>query len=279
MTTEKVIGDKLIFVGGAPRSGTSITQAVLDSHHEIYGGPEFDRMPDIVEARNKLIDSIKFKRIDMLVSNDQVDNAFGHLIESLLYPVKDKYNKKYLSEKTPANVLVFKELIEILPGAKFIHVVRDPRAVINSMLQVSERHYNNGVKPPDFIADLNSSQNTVKKYVDAGYKASLLNPDRVYTLIYELLILEPEKTTKSLCQFLEIDWSEEMLHPGEKEHTAEKLFLRDGGLWTDGKDKFSNPDPKILTKWTKTLHKDAATSISNLFGNFEIYKAIGYEFN
>ena len=273
----KLLGSELIFIGGAPRSGTSITQAVLDSHSQIFGGPEFDRLPDIVATRNQITNSIKSGRIDMFCSEEQVNNEFGRLIESLLHPVKERNNKKFLSEKTPANVLVFEELLEILPGSKFIHVVRDPRAVINSMLQVTQRYLDKGMQPPEFISDLRNTQNTVKEYVDAGHKAAVKYPERVFTLVYELLVLQPEETTKSLCEFLNINWEEALLHPGIKEHPAEKLLMKDGGIWSGGINKFTDPDPKILTKWGKTLSQEVIKSISEFFGSFEIYKAIGYE--
>src|SRR5579871_3480540 len=106
-----LIGGSLIIVGGAPRSGTSITQAILDSHPDIFGGPEFDNLPDIVDARNKLISSLETGRIAAFCDREQIDASFGRMIESLLYPAMRKSGAKYLSEKTPGNVLVFSELL------------------------------------------------------------------------------------------------------------------------------------------------------------------------
>ena len=45
-------GSRFIFVGGAPRSGTTLVQNMLDSHPDILGGPEFIHIPDIINLRH-----------------------------------------------------------------------------------------------------------------------------------------------------------------------------------------------------------------------------------
>lgn len=155
------IGDRMIIVGGSPRSGTTITQAILDSHPQIFGGPEFDRLPEIARTRGQLLESLAAGRIVEFCDRDSINASFGRLIESLLYPAMHRHGATYISEKTPWNVLEFDALLEMLPGAKFVEVVRDPRAVVNSMLKVAERYRRKGLEPPDVIASLNSSIQTL----------------------------------------------------------------------------------------------------------------------
>ena len=40
--------------------------------------------------------------------------------------------KKWAGDQTPRHVFYIGELIEMYPGAKFVHMVRDPRAVLLS---------------------------------------------------------------------------------------------------------------------------------------------------
>ncbi|MGB0109821.1 MAG: sulfotransferase, partial [Terriglobales bacterium] len=58
---------RLIFVGGSPRSGTTLVQRVLDCHPEIYGGPEFDFVPPIVDLFQEMRRSIRSGRIDAIL--------------------------------------------------------------------------------------------------------------------------------------------------------------------------------------------------------------------
>ncbi|NIA09336.1 MAG: hypothetical protein GWP10_06315 [Nitrospiraceae bacterium] len=114
-------GKRLIFVGGAPRSGTTLVQNMLDSHPDILGGPEFLHIPHIINLRKGLQHSIEREWIDLICSYDDVDKAICLLIECLLLPLADRHGCKFLSEKTPENVLVFSELISLFPGARFIY--------------------------------------------------------------------------------------------------------------------------------------------------------------
>ena len=40
---------KFIFVGGSPRSGTTLVQRILASHPNIFGRPEFDFLHAIAD--------------------------------------------------------------------------------------------------------------------------------------------------------------------------------------------------------------------------------------
>src|SRR5262245_2335183 len=82
-------GERLIFVGGPPRSGTTLVQNMLDCHGEIYGGPEFLHIPDIVQVRTLLHRSIAHKSIDLFCSYEQVDKMTAAWIEGLLLPLAD----------------------------------------------------------------------------------------------------------------------------------------------------------------------------------------------
>ena len=59
-----------------------------------------------------------------------MDRLTARLIEDLLLPLADRHGAPYLSEKTPSNGLVFRELLELFPAARCIFVLRDPRATI-----------------------------------------------------------------------------------------------------------------------------------------------------
>ncbi len=143
-------GKRLVFVGGAPRSGTTLVQNMLDSHPLIFGGPEFLHIPDLLELRKKFHYSISVDYISVFCSKDEVDRFLVSWVESLFLPLADKENCDLYSEKTPENVLVFSEMIEIFSQSHFIQVIRDPRAIVSSMQQVKRRAVQKGIAIPFF---------------------------------------------------------------------------------------------------------------------------------
>ncbi|MGI8860438.1 MAG: sulfotransferase family protein [Rubrobacteraceae bacterium] len=231
-------GRGLVFVGGCPRSGTTLVQLMLDSHPDVCGGPEFDRVPDIVALRDRLRASVDSGRISVYRSKEDVDREIGQLVERLLAPYAGERGCKVVSEKTPWNVLIFRELSEIFPEARFIFCVRDPRAVVASMLRVGDRAKEKGLSSPGHTRSLYSAIETVKKTNDAGFRAAD-GSDRVLTVVYERLVGDPERETARVCAFLGLPWSAEMVKPGEKRHDGEKTL---DGVWYTDDMYYSNPD-------------------------------------
>ena len=181
-------GARFIFVGGAARSGTTLVQNMLDSHPDICGAPEFHHIADIVQLRKKLYSSIDQELIDLVCSYDDVDSCICALIEGLLLPLAEKYGCRLLSEKTPNNVLIFPELINLFPEAHFIYVVRDPRAVIASMLQVGKRAKKVGWKTQDYTQSVFAAISYINQCLKAGFASYKIAPKRVLAVVYERLV-------------------------------------------------------------------------------------------
>lgn len=264
-------GRGMIFVGGSPRSGTTMVQNILDSHPDICGGPEFDRIPGIVDLRNKLRASVDSGRISVFCSKEDVDREIGLLIVRLLSAYAEERGCKVISEKTPWNVLVFQDLMEIFPEAKFVFCVRDPRAVVASMLQVGERAKANGKHSPPFTRSIFAAIRTIKAANSAGFSAA---SDRVLPVVYERLLANPEQETKSICDLLRVRWSEEMLRPGEKFHDGEKIL---DDVWYDSKTYSSNLDPGRADKWKSQLSLGDQATIAMSFKNDENLRNLGYD--
>lgn len=272
-------GERIIFVGGAPRSGTSMLQSMLDSHPEIFGGPEFDFIPAIVNLRNQLLASVNSGRIEAFCDNKQVDRSFAKLTENLLLPAASREEKHWLSEKTPMNILVFKQLLDIFPEARFVHVVRDPRAVALSMLKVADRYRQKEMEPPAIVANPGQVVQTILQYTFAGIEASRIAPNRVHTIKYEKLLLNTEKVVKDLCTFIGVDWSELMLHPEEQSHISENNLIADDGLWSGDRKMYRSPEKWHVDKWKEDLTKQQLEELAEAFRPVDMYRSLGYKFD
>ncbi len=272
--THQSRGAGLIFVGGCPRSGTTLVQNVLDSHPEVAGGPEFIHLRDIMVLRNALQRSVDMKLINMISPADQVDDSIATLIESLLRPYAKRKARAYISEKTPDNVLIFEQLLELFPGAHCIFCVRDPRAVVASMFGVGRRASERGVHCPVFTRNLFAAFRTIKHHNTAGFRASEASR-QVTVTIYERLVANPERETRRLCDALGLTWSPEMMKSGR--HTHDTRPLDDGVWYTDAMFR-SDPDPSRADGWRTQLSERSQALLNELFRHDRDLQALRYEF-
>ena len=279
MTTERS-GSRLIFVGGAPRSGTTLVQNMLDSHPQILGGPEFLHLSRIADLRKILHASISRGWIDMICSKAELDEHLRTLIQNLFLPLADRNGARFYSEKSPMNILAFSELIELFPESKFIHVVRDPRAIVSSMKRVKQRAVRKGLNIPAFTRSVSDSVAYVKQCFDSGFSASRRFPGKVMTVVFEDLLKAPEAQTRNMCTFLGVTWDEAMLHPGEQKHIGEQAITKKSGeIWYNAKEYYRDPDGQNTDKWKTELTAREQIRTILAFGHRENLKRCGYTFS
>ena len=192
---------RLIFVGGSPRSGTTLVQRILDCHPEIYGGPEFDFVPPIVDLFQDMRKSIRSGRIDAILDEKGLVHAFRCLLVALLLPKLQAEGVSYLSEKSPNNVLAFAWLEECAPEAKKILVVRDPRDVVSSMLEVGRRQRCRQGRTYGFVRDTVAAVDYMNQCLKAG---AVLEETSANCLViyYEDMVSDPLAVGNQMYRFM-----------------------------------------------------------------------------
>src|SRR5207244_1381693 len=125
-------------------------------------------------------------------------------------------------------------LLTLLPECRIIHLVRDPRAVVSSLLQVGLRSQARGEPAPDYVQNLPAALRFTAEALDAGFQAGDHFPERVLTLGYEALVSEPEASARQACAFLSLPFEPGMLQPQAKKHPAQDAIVAlDKGVWLD----------------------------------------------
>src|SRR5262249_41720396 len=181
---------RLVFVGGSPRSGTTLVQRILNCHPEIYGGPEFDFVPPIADLFQLMRKSISSGRIDAILDEPGLVHAFRSLLVALLLPKLQAEGVSFLSEKTPSNVLPFAWLEDCVPEAKKILVVRDPRDVVYSMVEVGRRQRLRRGHASGFVRDTVAAVNYMNRCLTAGAALAEIS-DNCLVIHYEDVVSEP----------------------------------------------------------------------------------------
>jgi hypothetical protein len=190
-----------IFVGGAPRSGTTLARAILDAHPDIACGPELRAFPALARLyRDTAATMSATYSMHFAFDDAALREAFRTLIVSFLRPLHERSGKKEIAEKTPANALYFSPLFELFPRSRFVHVVRDPRDVVASLLNSDWRDAKSGERLP-ITASVTGAAQGWRDHVAAARAARAAGAP-VHDLIYEKLIEKPAQTLNELFEFL-----------------------------------------------------------------------------
>ncbi len=144
---------------------------------------------------------------------------------------------KVVMDKSLDSVEFADELAALLPSMRFLNVVRDPRAQVNSMNQAIIY---------DFDTVLNAER-WVKAY-QAGAELQERYPKSVLTVRYEDFISKEKDTIQKICAFLELDFRDSML---DIESSAEaKSLASRSALWVSNA---SRPIQENVTKYRQHL--------------------------
>ena len=208
-----------IFVGGAGRSGTTLVRVILDSHPNIVCGPELKLTPLIGQLWHQFMTVHAPVLQEYLLEPDDVNELFREFFFRLVGKYWERSGKSRLAEKSPNNVFVFPRLHALFPESPLIHVVRDGRDVVCSLLEMNWVDPTTG-QPVDYTQDAGKAAEYWVAAVRAG-RSLLEHPsarERYFEMRYEALVTEPEPELRRLFEFLGEPWDDAVMAFHEKVH-------------------------------------------------------------
>jgi hypothetical protein len=175
----------------------------------------------------------------------KAERAYQVLFQLLLEQFARTQNAQVVGEKTPNHLLHMQTLRQFFPTARFIHLVRDPRAVVNSWRQMSWSSGN----PIDDAKVWRLCVVTARKS-PPDIQASLL------TLQYEQLVNAPDRSLRTVCAFLGVTFEPSML---EYAGNGPRFVNVAREPWKAAATQRLNH--AALTRWTTELSREVITDI------------------
>ncbi len=202
---------ELIWVGGCPRSGTTLGRAMLDAHPAIRCGEETHMIPLILDFHAKHLSSsfMKNRLAEAKVTGEVLGDALGAYLLTIIW--KHGSEAERLCNKDPMVLNHMEMVLDIFPNSLFVMMVRDGRAVCHSMIT---REVNIlGFDTETYRGCLTNWNMLVERQ---HQKCLWVGPDRCRVQHYEDLVINAEPEMHELLSFLGVDWDEAVLHHTDK---------------------------------------------------------------
>ena len=249
---------QMLFIIGAPRSGTTMLEHMLSSHSCIQGGPEphlltplahlgpwakVDKAPyDHVlaaESQKLFISQLPNKEQDYWdACRAYCDVIYGRYLEH------NGNGKPICLDKTPAYGLILPFMMKVFPDGKYVVLTRHPLAMFSSFANSF------------FDGDYQVAQNynpIINRYVPAI--AEFLRQTEVpfIHVRYEDLVKDPETWFARICDYIGVPFEQEAIDYGKQQREDD----RPKGLGDPiGVQQHSRPTTGSVKKWVEELLVD-----------------------
>ncbi len=269
------------FVIGTGRCGTTLIQRMLMAHPHINIPPETHFFSRFDPIRVIGADPVPPGSVDEYISKCTEHDWFGELgldadafdavVRDGSRSARDLFlwmletllpeSPRRPGEKTPHHEKYVDRILNVFPGARFIHIVRDPRDVVLSLKKEHWMRDESTQRVAHHVAKVLRRQWEVRNRLGA----------QCYHLLrYEDLIANPEVTLREVCEFLGETFEPEMLTFHEK---SESGFLESEASW---KSLTMSPlDPSRIERYKSRLSPRDIGTIERRLGR--TLRAYGYE--
>ena len=189
-----------IFIVGMPRSGTTLVEQIISSHHAVYGADELSAISELTAS----------------ILEDPSTYIKNGLSEKYLISIRQKYldslsifkiHENTITDKWPLNFQYIGFILAAFPEAKIIHLQRDARAVCWSIY----KHYFSG-KGNGWAYSFGDLATFYASYSDLMNFWHELFPEKIYDINYEKLTTNQKDETKKLLEYCNLDWDDDCLN-------------------------------------------------------------------
>lgn len=221
---------RLTFLLYFSRSGsTMLANQIAKLMPDVLVFPELDFVGDLFAYGDEYVRSLSAEKLFQLLSKDEklVDIGFSESIwrelvvkcegEGVIFLLTEITNlyARQSGQGQPQVVLfqrgtllsVAQDILEIYPSARFIHIFRDPRAAISSIVRVRSASFVKFDRQRMGRSDAIGLGKNWIKYTGRVNGLENSHPDNVMQVRYEDLCAHKESHLQEISEFLKVDYS------------------------------------------------------------------------
>jgi LPS sulfotransferase NodH len=187
-------GENILFIVGAPRSGTTWVQKILASHRLFITAQESEFFTSIaLPVLNNYDQQLRYPSgrggtgLPVYFRKSEIEHLLADMFYKMVSGVDGYVDKSLFIEKTPSHALTIDEINRVLPKSRFVHIVRNPVDVAASMMLASKT-WGRVWAPKNILA----ASRMWRKHVTAAMQSfHHIEESRKITIRYEDLRVDP----------------------------------------------------------------------------------------
>ncbi len=296
------MNDQPFLIVGCGSSGSHLIGIILDKHLDIAVGPELGvfNKPEVYKSYNSFkskfanwleyglyVDGyLNYKdffvgyeqyfwtKSELLLLVDNCDNQ-REFFDLYFCRVLKARSKKMWGEKTLSNAYCITQFLKLYPKAKILHVVRDGRDVMCSLMRRGFSEYRAASR---WLYDVSSCL----QYRDEPF---------YHEVKYEKFVENPKSELLKICSHIGVEYSDVFLDQSPNQYWDG--VLQNGKVHNQWKNKPSSNaiSTKSINQWKKTLNEKQLSLFwsvrlrkhiitkhgSNISSNLKLMRELGYQ--
>jgi tetratricopeptide (TPR) repeat protein len=194
-------GHEAIFITSMPRSGSTLTEQILASHPLVEGTSELPHIRQLVMEETSRRQQPFPRWVDEMGTSD------WHILgkQYLARTEQRRQHRPRFTDKMPGNWLYTGVILAMLPQARVVVVRRERLETALACYRTLFTHQGYTHDIGDLAAHWRDFDRAVRRWRE-------LYPDRVYELIYEDLVSDPEMQIRRLLAFCDLPFEESCLN-------------------------------------------------------------------
>jgi len=189
-----------IFILGMPRAGSTLLEQILASHSQVEGTME---LPDIIALARRIADEGSYPGALAVLSAEQLESLGQEYLDRTR--IQRSQGTPFFIDKMPNNWAHVGLIRLVLPNAKIIDARRHP---LDCGFSNFKQHFARG---QSFSYDLAHIGQFYADYVRMMAHMDAVQPGKVYRVIHERLVDDPETEVRALLAYCGLPWEDNCL--------------------------------------------------------------------